>query len=463
MVIALPFYKMIKQADGSYQYGDEELNSIHLYPKNVVANDGSMKLTKTGTAENEKLNGAEFAIAKVEGGVAKYISGVKDGLYTWTTDLNAAKKFVTGNTYGIDNNDFTEATGNKGELIVNGLEVGHYQAIETKAPDNAEMIESEKVHDFEVSSESKTVEVKVKNDTSKVEKTTPELDGNSVNIGEKILYRISVNIPEGINDRNAEGSYVYTKFNLTDSHDEVLTLYDGGQTLLADGTAIDYTINPNTATGFTVVPNLDQLRQHAGATLTFTYYMYLNDKADPTQGFKNEANVDNGHTEDKTPPTIEVVTGGKRFVKVDGDVNSNNALAGAEFVVRNGNDDSAQYLQIDPTTKAATWVDTLAEATTFTTGKDGLIDITGLKYGTYYLEETKAPADYVQLTNRIEFEVNSSSYGSASELADPTKVPNKHKGLLPSTGGKGIVAFMIVGLVAVVSAIVYFIRGRKHA
>jgi hypothetical protein len=54
---------MIKQADGSYKYGTEELDTIHLYPKNTVGNDGTLKVTKIGTAENEALNGAEFIIS----------------------------------------------------------------------------------------------------------------------------------------------------------------------------------------------------------------------------------------------------------------------------------------------------------------------------------------------------------------------------------------------------------------
>ncbi|NTR43291.1 prealbumin-like fold domain-containing protein, partial [Enterococcus faecium] len=41
---------------------------------------------------------------------------------------------------------------------------------------------------------------------------------------------------------------------------------------------------------------------------------------------------------------------------------------------------------------------------------NGLIDVTGLKYGTYYLEETKAPEKYVPLTNRVAFTIDEQSY-----------------------------------------------------
>ncbi|HHE9690951.1 TPA: pilin N-terminal domain-containing protein, partial [Enterococcus faecium] len=117
MVLAFPVYEMIKQADGSYKYGTEELDTIHLYPKNTVGNDGTLKVTKIGTAENEALNGAEFIISKEEGtpSVKKYIQSVTDGLYTWTTDQTKAKHFITGHSYDIGNNDFAEASIEKGQ------------------------------------------------------------------------------------------------------------------------------------------------------------------------------------------------------------------------------------------------------------------------------------------------------------------------------------------------------------
>lgn len=51
MVIAFPVYEMIQQADGSYVYGEEELDTIHLYPKNLVTNEGTLLVNKRGTGE----------------------------------------------------------------------------------------------------------------------------------------------------------------------------------------------------------------------------------------------------------------------------------------------------------------------------------------------------------------------------------------------------------------------------
>lgn len=53
MVLAFPVYEMIKQPDGSYQYGTEELDTIHLYPKNIVSNNGVLQVKKW---EQPKMN-----------------------------------------------------------------------------------------------------------------------------------------------------------------------------------------------------------------------------------------------------------------------------------------------------------------------------------------------------------------------------------------------------------------------
>lgn len=476
MVVAFPVYEMIKQADGSYKYGTEELSTIHIYPKNVVSNNGSLQVKKEGTAENEGLNGAEFIISKSEGesNTVKYIQGVKDGLYTQTTNKEDAKHFITGYSYSIGDNQFTEAKNAdsvKGELTVKNLEVGAYTLEEVKAPNNAALIDSQTNTPFTISANSteKTpVELTIKNDTSKVEKTTPQLNGKDVAIGEKIQYQISVNIPLGIADKDSNVNK-YVRFNLVDTHDAALTfdnqtsgdygyvLYDGEKVISSKNYQVTEQDN-----GFTVAVNPDFIPSLTpGGTLKFVYFMHLNDKADPTKGFKNEANVDNGHTNDPNTPSVEVVTGGKRFVKVDADVTSDKTLAGASFVVRNENSDTAKYLKIDDT-KAVSWVDTKENATTFTTEDDGLIVITGLKYGTYFLEETVAPNDYVLLSNRIKFTVDDASYGTTENLIDAEKVPNKHKGTLPSTGGKGIYAFIAIGTIAVAGAVFYFTRGRKQ-
>ncbi|EME8254198.1 SpaH/EbpB family LPXTG-anchored major pilin [Enterococcus faecium] len=469
MVLAFPVYEMIKQSDGSYQYGAEELDIVHLYPKNVVENEGTLKVKKVGSAEGEALNGAEFVISKEEAGVSKYLYSVAQGMYTWTTDKSKAKHFVTGKSYEVGEEDIVEKEAEKGQMIITGLEVGGYVLEEVKAPENAAMITEQTKSPFTIISGSQTpVELTVKNDTTKVEKETPQLDGQDVAIGEPINYEISVNIPLGIADKEGSDNK-YTTFKLIDTHDPALTfmnqstgetgyaLYDGEN--IIDSTNYHVTEQTNSFTVAiepTYIPSLT-----SGGTLRFVYYMHLNQLAEPAQGYNNEANVDTEYTTDQTPPTVEVMTGGKRFIKVDGALADVNPLADASFVVRDQDATTAKYLIIDPVTKAVTWTTSQENATIFTTTSNGLVDVTGLSYGTYYLEETKAPNNYVQLTKRIAFKVDQQSYAIAGELVAPEKVPNKHKGTLPATGGKGISLYIFLGVVLLTIVGAYWLKRPK--
>ncbi|MDT2809065.1 SpaH/EbpB family LPXTG-anchored major pilin [Enterococcus asini] len=459
MVVAFPVYQM--NEDGTYT--EKELSDIHLYPKNVVTTDGALQVTKKGTAEGELLNGAEFVISRVVDGETQYISDAKDGLYTWTPNKDEAQKFITGNDYTIGEDGITSTTGEKGILNVSGLEVGDYTLIETKAPDNAGLIASETEKPFTVTESTTTdapVEVPVNNDTMKVEKTTPNLDGKDVEIGAPIDYQISTNIPLGIADKNEDGSNYYTVFTLTDTHSEFLTFVNDSKkySLKMEDTVIDpanYTITEG-ENSFVVKINAEYIPSLTpGAQLVFDYQMYLNENATPDQGFDNIADVDTDHTED-TSDKVTVITGGEKFIKKDQDTDK--TLAGAVFVVKN---EDGKYLVIDKNTKAISWVESITDDAKFTTGADGLIDLQGLEYGDYTLVEIQAPDGYVTPetpNNETDFTVAEGSYTDAVEIS----IPNKHKGSLPSTGGKGIVAFVAVGVVAIAGAGLYFMKGRKH-
>ena len=151
-------------------------------------------------------------------------------------------------------------------------------------------------------------------------------------------------------------------------------------------------------------------------------------------------------------------TGGYRFIKTD--VSTNKPLANADFVVRDSDAATAKYLKIDDETKEISWVTSVTDATKFTTGDDGIVDIKGLTYGTYYLEETKAPTDYVKLSEPIKFTVAFNSYKTTTKT--PHNVANTPKGFLPSTGGKGIILFVALGVAMVGLAGVYFTSRRKN-
>lgn len=482
MVLAFPVY----QLDNDGKYTDIELSDIHLYPKNVVNTDGVIEVIKKGTADDEGLNGAKFILRKMVDGEEWVVTGAKKGLYTWEkrftngSENPNAFKFESGKSYSIQEsspNAFEIVATNSntaGKLIIRNLENGDYTLVEIEAPENAGMITIETETNFSIPRDD-ALPLDIMNDTIIVDKNE-EKENHA--IGDEIDYTISFRIPDGIQDVLKNGNKRYTKVELKDTHEGFLTfINDSAKFTLMNGTSLismeeagvpNYTVREE-ANSFTVSLTADGIALlEPGKMLTFSYKMKLNSTATPDNGYKNKAEVEvSGDTDTLTGDDEETVyTGGKRFVKIDADLaESNNKLAGAQFVVRDKNEDSANYLLIDPDTKEVSWVSTLAAATVFETKADGIIDITGLAYGTYYLEETVAPEGYVLLKNRIRFDVSAASYKDMDALpevlADPTEVINKHKGTLPSTGGMGIVALLTFGVAAFGIAGLYFKRNGK--
>ncbi|MFY1068272.1 SpaH/EbpB family LPXTG-anchored major pilin [Enterococcus sp. AD013-P3] len=443
MVVTFPVYQL--NPDGSYT--DTELSEINLYPKNVVSTPGSLIVTKKGTADGKELNGAQFVIKRTVSNATQYIASFDktSGLYTWTDKIDSAKRFTTEG---------------EGTFTVENLEVGDYTLVEVQAPKNAGMITAETEKDFKIEADKTApVEVSVINDTIVVDKSTTKPD---FEVGKATTFTIKFNIPEGFQDILANGERRYPSLVLTDTHDAALTLNaDGKSTMTAGETFFtkdtDYKLVEAgntftvelTATGLAKAP--------AGKELVFTYEMYLNKDAVADGTFNNKVTVETGGL--TTEKDINVTTGGKKFVKQDSD--SKTALAGAVFkVYKEDKDGEVFYLVVDSETKAISWESDKSKGTEFTSNDEGRLEVTGLAYDTYYLEEVKAPDGYVLLTEAQSFEIGEGSYNGEGAIADT--VVNKHKGTLPSTGGMGIVAFVAVGIVAIGGAYVYFAKGRRH-
>lgn len=130
-------------------------------------------------------------------------------------------------------------------------------------------------------------------------------------------------------------------------------------------------------------------------------------------------------------------------------------LQNAKFVVTNK--DQSKFATF--TTNAngdnvfTKWVDTKDAATKVVSDANGSIRVIGLLNGDYVLNETDTPsANYVLLKDgTITFTVEHGKYGQF-EL----DVKNTPKGLLPSTGGAGIYAFLIIGAAMMISSYIWF-------
>lgn len=279
----------------------------------------------------------------------------------------------------------------------------------------------------------------------------------NVTTGDTLNYKLTVNIPANIGDANAVQS-----FKVHDKPSDGLALVDGTVKVgdLAEGT--DYTITYANG-GFTVELTLtsDKVKALAGQKLQLTYDMKLTAEVDPDQLQNNKASVQINNTpEQEITPPKPVGTGGYQFIKKD--AQTGKTLKGAEFVVANS--DQSKFAVFTTNTKNeyvfSKWVDSKDAATKVVSDDNGSIKVIGLVNGDYVLNETKAPSDkYVILKDgTIEFTVEHGKYAT-SEL----DVENTPKGLLPSTGGSGIYAFLIIGAGMMIGAYIWFKKSREQA
>lgn len=173
--------------------------------------------------------------------------------------------------------------------------------------------------------------------------------------------------------------------------------------------------------------------------------------------------------------------------KVDG-TDENTKLSGAKFKLyyeTTENETTTKHYAIVTTTtgenkdKITGWTTTEDAGTVLTTDDNGNITVKGLKEGTYYLEETEAPAGYNKLTAPVEvkianktntiYELESVTADNESGTVDTNNkaigkitIANNKGSTLPSTGGMGTKLFYTIGGILMAgAAIVLVVRKRR--
>ncbi|MGX6971368.1 SpaH/EbpB family LPXTG-anchored major pilin [Vagococcus bubulae] len=227
----------------------------------------------------------------------------------------------------------------------------------------------------------------------------------------------------------------------------------------------DYTLKTDGG-GFSIEFNLDSqnVKKLAGKKLIVTYDMKLTKDINPDEAQNNEAFIiynpgkeDTVKTKIPSPPGI--ATGGKKFKKID--AHSGTLLKGAEFIVKQ--EDKFAKFEEHEVNKGVyiftRWVNSKEEATRLTSQDNGEFAVKGLLDGEYQLEETKAPSSkYVKLPKDILFLVSHGQY----EKEEVQSIKNTPKGLLPSTGGKGIIMFLVLGSLMMFTAIIWSKKYKKQ-
>ncbi|MBV1943440.1 SpaH/EbpB family LPXTG-anchored major pilin [Streptococcus parasuis] len=306
-------------------------------------------------------------------------------------------------------------------------------------------------------------------------------------IGQTINYKLTATIPANIAETNlvnGESQNVYNFFKFVDTFDtDKLTFIEdpklysvtvAGETPFTLTQVTDYTVEvkenadkTTTVTTALTTAGISKLALYANKEISFNYQMKIKSLDYIDTGIVNTAKAtfghdgENGWNKETKPDSETVKTGGYKFVKVDG-INNNKKLAGAEFVVRESKEAGAKYFKA--TADGGQWVDTYREATKYQTGTDGIVDVKGLEYGAYQLQETIAPEGYALPTGDAAytpFEVKEGSYKNYNLPLEG--IPNTPKGFLPTTGGAGIILFVALGAAMVGLAGVYFTSRRKDA
>lgn len=308
----------------------------------------------------------------------------------------------------------------------------------------------------------KNIQIRDKNEVPEIKKDVNDED-RTVEIGQKLTYTITGKVP-------STKGYTEFTYQVTDTMSEGLTFNkDVKVTIDGADAAANATITKN-ENGFVASINMMNYQEQIDAPVVITYTATVNEKAIQSNKETNTATLkysnDPAKKDSFKESSVEVeVFSFNIVINKYAAGNESTKLEGAKFVLKNNED---KYYKCDAT-KAVTWVADKSAATEVTTDANGAARFDGLQAGTYYLEETVAPAGYNQLTKDITIVLNKD--GSATIDGDASTpeadrsltagVANSTGTMLPETGGIGTVIFVALGALAVICAGVFLVTNKR--
>ena len=398
----------------------------------------------------------------------EYVSVDAQGYVTWVKDASAADfaKAAKGQLSGKNADGHVTPTAN-GSATISNLKLGYY------------LVDSTVGALCELNTTKPSVEITDKNQIPTIEKKVQEDsdeswgDVNDADIDQTVKFKSTISAKPG-----ARKYVVHDKMDAALKFDSVTSITAGSKTL-TEGAEKDYTVVttglPDDCTFHIVFTEtyLDSITEDTNIVINYT--AKLTSSAVAGTGYLNDTWLDYGnnqHTEHDTTTTYTWKLPIYKYHMVGG---TKTALAGAEFILYKGNEESNRaYAQV-ANGKLTGWTKEKAEATTLVSDADGKIAVEGLDADTYYLEETKAPGGYNKLAGPVKVDISHTVTDEGAHMTHTLKqdatdvaverveIENKSGTELPSTGGIGTTIFYVLGSILVIGAVVLLIAKKRKS
>ena len=391
-----------------------------------------------------------------------YVSVDPQGYVTWVKDADPADfaKAAKGQLSNKTPGGSVTATEN-GSATISDLELGYY------------LVDSTVGALCELNTTKPDVEITDKNTAPNIKKEVQEDsdekwgDVNDADIGQDVNFKSTVSAKPG-----AQKYVVHDKMDAALKFDGVTSI-TAGDTTLTEGT--DYTV---VTTGLT-----DDCTFHIAFTETYlnsitadtdiviNYTAKLTSDAVAGTGYVNETWLDYGDNQHTERDTTTTYTWKLPIYKYHKAGETKKPLAGAEFILYKGSEESNRdYAQVT-NGKLTGWTKVKTDAARLVSGDDGMIAVEGLDADTYYLEETKAPRGYNKLAGPVTVEISHAVSDDGASMTHTLKqdatdvaevgIENKSGTELPSTGGMGTTIFYVLGSILVIGAAVLLITKKR--
>ena len=392
-----------------------------------------------------------------------YVSFDAQGYVTWVEGANpdnfakAAKDQLTGKTVAGSVKPTAD-----GPATISDLQLGYY------------LVDSTVGALCELNTTKPSVEITDKNTKPTIEKKVEEDsdkkwgDVNDADIGQIVNFKSTISAKPG-----ARKYVVHDKMVSQLEFGSVTSITVGSKTL-TEGAENDYTVVttklPDDCTFHIVFTEnyLDSIT--ADTDIVINYTAKLTSDAVAGTGYVNETWLDYGDNQHTEHDTTTTYTWKLPIYKYHMDGKTKTALAGAEFILYKGSEESKVYAQVAKG-KLTGWTETKTEATKLVSGDDGMIAVEGLDADTYYLEETKAPGGYNKLAGPVKVEISHTVSVEGADMTNTLKqdttvvekveIENKSGTELPSTGGIGTTIFYVLGSILVIGAVVLLIAKKR--